>query len=305
MKNIRFLLGLSLSMILLSACNMKGMNNQSEDIPKTKYNIITKKNTPYLDLYFGNTETILQYTFVEYPTNSIGERHLRERNVGDNTIMLTEKVGIQIHDEYSIINEGNNAHFQITRDAGIVRKDSKGKAIHVARRTMYEPYSFPIYVQAVDSIHIIRPSTDECHCIPMCYYEDMEIEWNPDYSNTNGVLIIIEWNGITLTDNLSSNGTTIGIDIVEDTGVTTLNNDLFDNIPDEALVNLWLLRANVVDISHVGDGTIENLISLANEDPDMLQMLLDENPEYMLALQDITVGCGAVAMLPFYLIRNL
>ena len=133
----------------------------------------------------------------------------------------------------------------------------------------------------------------------------MEIEWNPDYSNTNGVLIIIEWNGITLTDNLSSNGTTIGIDIVEDTGVTTLNNDLFDNIPDEALVNLWLLRANVVDISHVGDGTIENLISLANEDPDMLQMLLDENPEYMLALQDITVGCGAVAMLPFYLIRNL
>ena len=133
----------------------------------------------------------------------------------------------------------------------------------------------------------------------------MEIEWNPDYNNTNGVLIITEWNGVTLTGASVGSGTTIGIDFVDDTGVTTLNNDLFNGMPDEAFVNLWLLRANIVDVSHVGDGTLENLMAMANEDPSMMETFLEENPEFLLLLQEMTLGCGAVAMLPFYLIRNL
>ena len=133
----------------------------------------------------------------------------------------------------------------------------------------------------------------------MCYYDNMEIEWNPDYNNTNGVLIITEWNGVTLTGASVGSGTTIGIDFVDDTGVTTLNNDLFNGMPDEAFVNLWLLRANIVDVSHVGDGTLENLMAMANEDPSMMETFLEENPEFLLLLQEMTLGCGAVAMLLF------
>ena len=99
--------------------------------------------------------------------------------------------------------------------------------------------------------------------------------------------------------------TTIGIDIVEDNGVTILDNGLFEGMPDEALVNLWLLRANVADLSDIEGGTLEDLIELANDDPYIMETLLEENPEYLLALQAMTLGCGAVAMLPFYLIRTL
>lgn len=290
----------------LVACNSKDIKDQSNEIQKPKYNIVTLKNSPYVDFYFGGKEAILQYDFIEYPYKSRSPLRVKERNVRDNTIMLNDDVGVRLHDSYTIENDGRTAHFHILRDASIVFPKESQDPLRVARRaTTYEPYSYSIYVQMVDSIHIIRPSTDECHCIPMCYYENMEIEWNPDYNNTNGVLIITEWNGVTLTGTPNSAGTIIGIDFVDDTGVTTLNNDLFDGMPDEALVNLWLLRANVVDLSHVGDGTIEDLIAMANEDPLLVETLLEENPEFLLLLQEMTLGCGAVAMLPFYLIRNL
>lgn len=296
---------LIIPLISLVACNSKELKEHTEE-QKTTYNIVTTKHSPYLNVYLGNTETILQYNFVEYPYKKRGPLRVKERNMGDNTIMLNEEVGVRIHDSYTIDNDGKTAHFQIIRDASVVYPKAKELPKREQRRMMtYEPYSYSIDVQMVDSIHIIRPSTDECHCIPMCYYDQMEIEWNPDYNNTNGVLIIAEWNGVLMNGPTMNSGNTIGIDLVEDNGVAILNNSLFNGMPDEALVNLWLLRANVADISHVGDGTLENLIEKANEDPELLESLMEENPEYMFALQTMIVGCGAVAVLPFYLIRNL
>lgn len=298
-------------LILFTACNITDHNEKAEEAQATKYNIVNLKSSPYLDFYLNDNEAILQCNFKEHPYSN-SSIFVKERNTEDNTIMLTDEVGIRLHDSYTIENDGKNAHFRITREASIISSKTEGKPIQAAlqKTTLSSaPYSYEttndIYVQAADSIVIIRPSTSECNCIPMCYYDNMEIEWNPDYNNTNGVLIITEWNGVTLTGASVGSGTTIGIDFVDDTGVTTLNNDLFNGMPDEAFVNLWLLRANIVDVSHVGDGTLENLMAMANEDPSMMETFLEENPEFLLLLQEMTLGCGAVAMLPFYLIRNL
>lgn len=297
-----------ISFLSFIACNPKEQRaSQEEGKIVTKYNIVTTiSHSPYLDLYLNNTEAILQYSFKEYPYNSSGPLRIKERNIGKNSIMLTEEVGVHVHDSYCVKNDEKSAHFHLIRTASVFSQQPKNQ--HILKKnqsTESSSYSYDIDIQMVDSICIIRPNTDTCHCIPMCYYEDMEIEWNPDYNNTNGVLIITEWNGVLMNGQTINSGTTIGIDIVEDNGVTILNNDLFDGMPDEAFVNLWLLRANIIDLSDVGEGTIEDLIALANEDPNLLETILEDDPEFLLALQDMTFACGAVAMLPFYLIRNL
>lgn len=139
----------------------------------------------------------------------------------------------------------------------------------------------------------------------MCYYDEMEIAWNPDINNSNGVMIIAEWNGVTMNGTSSETETIIGIDFVEDNGVTTLDNAIFEGMPDEALVNLWLIRANVVTVEEIGAGYINDIIQWGMEDPDLVAELLEDEPELLTDLQTMTVATGAVALLSFYLIREL
>lgn len=133
----------------------------------------------------------------------------------------------------------------------------------------------------------------------------MEIAWNPDINNSNGVMIIAEWNGVTMNGTSSETETIIGIDFVEDNGVTTLDNAIFEGMPDEALVNLWLIRANVVTVEEIGAGYINDIIQWGMEDPDLVAELLEDEPELLTDLQTMTVATGAVALLSFYLIREL
>ena len=76
-------------------------------------------------------------------------------------------------------------------------------------------------------------------------------------------------------------------------------------MPDEALVNLWLIRANVVTVEEIGAGYINDIIQWGMEDPDLVAELLEDEPELLTDLQTMTVATGAVALLSFYLIREL
>ena len=76
-------------------------------------------------------------------------------------------------------------------------------------------------------------------------------------------------------------------------------------MPDEALVNLWLLRANIVTVEEIGVGYIDDVIQWGMEDPDLVAELLEDEPELLTDLQTMTVATGAVALLSFYLIREL
>ena len=97
----------------------------------------------------------------------------------------------------------------------------------------------------------------------------------------------------------------IGIDFVEDNGVATLDNAIFEGMPDEALVNLWLLRANIVIVEEIGVGYIDDVIQWGIEDPDLVAALLEEDPEFLSDLQTMLLASGAAALLPIYLIRNI
>ena len=80
-----------------------------------------------------------------------------------------------------------------------------------------------------------------------------------------------------------------------------MDNAIFEGMPDEALVNLWLLRANIVTVEEIGVGYIDDVIQWGMEDPDLVAELLEDEPELLTDLQTMTVATGAVALLSFYL----
>ena len=267
--------------------------NSSQVEPIKKYKTLIKGASPYIDWYLKNDESIITYSFTEYPYKKEYPLLIFERNTEDNTISLENDENIRIRDTYTL--------------------DSIGSVtLHLAREVtfMEQTSSYNLDVDITDTmavlpIIIIRPNRDDCNCIPMCYYDNMEVEWNADPENHNGVVIIAEWSGITMTG-INNNNTHIAImDIVDDTGVTTLNNAIFEGMPDEALVNLWFIRGNLIELHYNGDITLLDFLDMANEDPEAARHFLDENPEFLLELQTMSIGHGSVALQPIYLIRTI
>lgn len=290
------------AIIMLVACNSNEPSDNSSKENKSWYNILYKGKSPYLDLYFSNMEYFVSYASDINPNNE--EMHYSEKVNGteDNTITLKNGMKIRLQDDYKLNNEGNLTTLQLTRTATRVMDDvnnapRRSKADGGAAIT----HSYSYSIQSAQPIQIIRPAVDECNPMPLCYYEDLEIEWNEDSQNANGVVVIADWTGSIL-NGPSQDTRVANVDIVEDTGVAVLSSSLFDNMPDEALVDLWLIRGNMITIS--GDGEISLSDALENS-PEEIEDLLAAHPELCTQLQPYMFGTGAVVRLPFVLIREL
>ena len=70
-----------------------------------------------------------------------------------------------------------------------------------------------------------------------------------------------------------------------------------------ALVDLWLIRANIITVNGI-DGEIL-LSDIVENSPDVIVDLLTEHPELGLQLQPFMFASGAVKQFPFFLIREL
>lgn len=111
---------------------------------------------------------------------------------------------------------------------------------------------------------------------PYCYYKDFVLKWNADTNNKNGLVVAVEWYGINV------KGEKVGefvrnIDVIpNDNGQATLNNQLFDNIPQNAIAYITLLRGNI----------------------EVIKNNIDSSELYRL-------GAETHAILPFIMIKNL
>jgi hypothetical protein len=79
------------------------------------------------------------------------------------------------------------------------------------------------------------------------YYDGAVIKWNGDTLNTNGVLVMVEWDGSHAYEDFHDSFIT-NADIVPDTGECVLDSRLFQGIPDGAIIELSILRANIQDV---------------------------------------------------------
>ena len=118
----------------------------------------------------------------------------------------------------------------------------------------------------------------------------------------NGVVIIAEWNGVTL-NSPSEDISIVCADLVDDTGIVTLNTGMFEGMPDLALVNLWFIRANLLTITE--NGSEVSLQDAMEYSPEEFAALLENHPELYIQLQPFMFGSGAVSVFSFYLVREL
>ncbi|MBO5345287.1 MAG: hypothetical protein J6A44_00090 [Paludibacteraceae bacterium] len=116
-------------------------------------------------------------------------------------------------------------------------------------RSFYEERRVMMHVS--ESIDLMSPDPTGLPYDPVMglYYDGAVIKWNGDTSNTNGVLVMVEWSG-DHTDNDYPDSFVINADIVPDNGECVLDNRLFQGIPHGAIIKLSILRANIADVEN-------------------------------------------------------
>jgi len=225
-----------------------------------KSKILFKKPTQYVSLFNSNHPIMISYSINDYTNDTVINNLLLKKNWGKSLLILdsTNEYAIESLDSCTITS--NNSfllHFRGRLKAPIdsISSGDIGEQGESSTANM----DTAIIVQSVAPIHILSPNlTNECNKIPYCWYEDMEIGWNQDINNENGIIIVAAWTGTILGEQTDSSSPCIyNVDLVEDNGNAILNNDIFQGMPDRAIVTLILLRANIVRIELDG---IEELI---------------------------------------------
>lgn len=299
---------IALPVILLSACHLNNDPNKVAVQGDSKsVSGLKVKKISLSELERKEGEIFAQFSFVDYPSGEC--RHIRyEHNTDANTIMLSKNMGIRLQDSCYIETKSGENVFHMTRRYRFVNKNLEenlnGTISEEPQLLSEDTFSYTITSRNVDSIYILQPAPTACNPIPLCYYHLMDIMWNPDLNNHLKVMIVTEWNGLRM-DGSSVDTTIIHHMEVDDTGIATLNDNMFAGMPDEAFVNIWLTRESIETIYYDENPvTWQQAIEIVESNPQELYVLIHDNPEYLHILHSTYVVYGAIAHLPIYLIRN-
>lgn len=250
-------------------------------------------NSPYYAIVERDAEIFARYWYEDmHLLRDSAKDNPYFKNVSPITYDLGGQKHLKISDECNKTNHGTETEFVITRTINFDNIDSI-------------QYPIESHVANTKPIKFIRPYSTNCSPTPPCYFHDMEIEWNADENNQNGVVILVEWQGTSISAPMQDISI-VSADIVEDNGHTVLRNELFDRIPDEAFVNLYLMRANFgkIDESEIRKELQEKVLDLLNN-PKLANYPKRDIQSIIKDSQlPITVS-GSVALLPIILIREL
>lgn len=87
---------------------------------------------------------------------------------------------------------------------------------------------------------------DEEDLMPYCYCKDFVLEWNADPENTEGLVVVAEYTGISAIPSKDKRIHIVNSDVIkEDNGKAVLNNEIWKGIPDTGVVTVSLMRGNV------------------------------------------------------------
>lgn len=270
-----------LAIICCVGCNNTiDLNNQVISSPKAKVETLS-----YKDL-LNNDSPLLTVIDIKNCNNedSPSLPFVHTKNWDDNTYVgLLDKYKVKFHNEFDLKSYAQNHHIKLRRNTMLLtEEDSTSSDIMVT------------ITNGVMPLTIIRPYVEECGILPNCYYDEMEIEWNEDPNNPQGIVVLIQWTGIVL-DGEGTNEPVYNLCLLEDTGVGTLDNAMFDNIPDRAYVTMFLIRANILQVEDNG-----GIVDIPNYDWDAI---IDAYPEVGCQATNVAVGCAA--KFSFRLIREL
>lgn len=268
------------SIVLCVVCSCS--NSSTETITSKEVDMDT---ISYFSLYSSPYPTLIAIDIADMNSNSVAEPLVFTQNWDDNTYVdILGKYNVKLHNEYQL--DKRNEKYAVTVRHKISRTGGDGDATVENDPT--------VVIQTTQPITIYSPYVEECATVPYCYAEDLEVIWNEDPNNEYGVIILTRWTGLVINEQ----GTADPIyhaSLVPDNGVAVLNNALFDDMPNNAYVTLFLIRANIVQITQGG-----SLVNL--EDVDW-SAIIGEYPE--LDCQATNVAIGTAAKLSFVLVTEL
>ncbi|WP_300905948.1 hypothetical protein [uncultured Bacteroides sp.] len=132
---------------------------------------------------------------------------------------------------------GKKTDFIISRNPMTTRSGVSHEASQDSTVSMYVPKMIEILSPAIKN---------EDDLYPLCYYKEMELRWNADENNPNGIMVVVEWTGTMIFGEDNPDVYIRRTDVInEDSGSIVLKDEMFKDIPDTALVYITLLRGNV------------------------------------------------------------
>lgn len=179
-----------------------------------------------------------------------------------------------LFDQNSIFVDGFQVFGPKTKSGEGIIKEKFGSRIQVslggpATKTTDLP-SVELYVPEI--VQIAFPSIHEDEDFPLCYYQDYVVRWNPDSDNSNGIIICVKWIGLMVYGDDYPSTYVQHYICVPDNGFVSLDEDMFEGIPDSAFCSLYVLRGDVEMLN--SDGVSLNVVA---ETHDSLNFVLIRN----------------------------
>lgn len=305
MKRDLYFLVIGLACIITGCSHSAGSDSYSIS-NSTKSEKFLKGMKQYASL-IDNTHPILcMWDLPNTPTHHQSNYTITQKNFGRNTVYLDEMspISINYEDSFQILSEETPYTIQLFHKSRLLNHSSISTGSDTIASIENDT---TITIQYnVEPIRIIQPYIEDCNDIPFCWYRDMDIAWNADLSNENGVIIVTAWTGVVVGTATSSNTQSVyHIDLVEDNGYTTLDNNLFNGMPENALVTLIVLRANIVKVEIDNEQVLRNpdeINSGSHEIGNFIDQFIYKNWETL--HQAYTIALGSVDYIHFILIRN-
>jgi hypothetical protein len=250
---------LSIISILIVSCNVKDAGNVQEvdsqniDVLTSQQEIIYHGESNYASFFDSNVNSEVAYgSSREHPL------HLRDFNAHAVTIdpsvsgkQLAKTKSVESAPTVLINGKtieqlnswSNSLHTKsaLSKSSGDLSSASLDEYYGVDVTFSIQDRDVKMYIPQV--VEITYPKSHESF-YPICYFDKYKLTWDSDSRNTNGVVILIEWDGSTL-DKETTPDYIRRIDIVEDTGETTIKKEMFDDIPHLAIVKVTILRGNI------------------------------------------------------------
>ena len=105
-----------------------------------------------------------------------------------------------------------------------------------------------IELYAPEIVRIESPYAVAEGLIPLCYYQNFTVKWNSDENNTNGVVIVIAWDGSMLFGDDYQSSMVYQIVCVPDSGSAELDESMFEGIPDAAVCRMYVIRGDIENL---------------------------------------------------------
>lgn len=250
--------------------NQTAENKVTENVlftGKTVYSKILRTDTKILG-YSSQKDNSLSKEFLEIldeTTSQLDSTNSAMKVKGFGAVSLTVN-GINLSDLSNNIPSGlqrikaaapvlygQNVSFTLSRN---IPQNIKGS--QKSKSSILSDTTVTMYVPELVEISSPKVETSK-DLMPYCFYKDFVLKWNTDLKNENGLVVVVEWSGMYVTGQ-KENKYVRNIDVItDDNGSTTLKNEIFNGIPENAIAFITLLRGNIaiVDDYYSKQGNVD------------------------------------------------